>query len=265
MRSDRSAAGAGSGWDLDLDRMREAIRPNTRLISINFPNNPTGSILPQATFAALIDLCRERGIWLFSDEVYRLLERDPARRLPQAVDVYERGISLNVMSKAYGLAGLRIGWLACRDRTVLLRCERYKHYLSICNAGPSELLARIALKAREPILARNRAIVARNLAVLDTFFGDYPELFDWRQPDGGCVGCVGYRGRNGVEAFANRLVEEAGVLLLPATVYRSELNEVPANFFRIGFGRAALPDGIACWRDWMGRDPLRRQSGRSHN
>jgi aspartate/methionine/tyrosine aminotransferase len=241
------------GWDLDLDRVRAALRPTTRLISINFPNNPTGRVLPQATFGALVDLCRERGIWPFSDEVYRLLERDPAMRLPQAVDAYERGISLNVMSKAYGLPGLRIGWLACRDRSLLLRCERYKHYLSICNAGPSELLALIALKARAPILDRNRAIIERNLILLDEFFGEFADLFDWRRPEGGCVGCVGYRGGDGVEAFTARLAEEAGILLLPASVYRSDLNEVPADFFRIGFGRAALPEGIATWRDRMGR------------
>ena len=241
------------GWELDLDKVRAALLPNTRLISINFPNNPTGRILPQATFAALVDLCREHGIWLFSDEVYRLLERDPTMRLPQAVDAYERGISLNVMSKAYGLPGLRIGWLACRDRSFLIRCERFKHYLSICNAGPSELLALIALKAREPILARNLAIIDRNLGVLDDFFGEFPALFDWRRPDGGCVGCVGYLGGDGVETFTARLVEEAGVFLLPASIYRSELTHVPTDFFRIGFGRAALPEGIAAWRGWMGR------------
>ena len=103
--------GAGLVVVLDLDLLRAALRPNTKLISINFPNNPTGKILPRASFDALVEICRSRGIWLFSDEVYRLIERDPALRLPQAADVYERGISLNVMSKAYGLAGLRINHL----------------------------------------------------------------------------------------------------------------------------------------------------------
>ena len=115
------------------------------------------------------------------------------------------------------------------------------------------MLALIALKAREPILARNLAIIDRNLGVLDDFFGEFPALFDWRRPDGGCVGCVGYLGGDGVETFTARLVEEAGVLLLPASIYRSELTHVPTDFFRIGFGRAALPEGIAAWRGWMGR------------
>jgi aspartate/methionine/tyrosine aminotransferase len=111
-------------WELDIDELKRALRPNTKLISVNFPNNPTGKIIPHATFNAIVDLCRERGIWLFSDECYRLLEREPSVRLPQAADIYERGISLNVMSKAYGLPGLRIGWIACKDRALLAALER---------------------------------------------------------------------------------------------------------------------------------------------
>jgi hypothetical protein len=245
---------AEQSWDLDVERLRAAIRPNTRLISINFPNNPTGKISSRAAFDAIIDMCRARGIWLFSDEVYRLLERDERLRLPQAVDLYERAISLNVMSKAYGLPGLRIGWLACKNQELLVRCERYKHYLSICNAAPSEQLALIALKAREHILARNRAIVRDNIAALQAFFADYSHLFDWREPDGGCVGFIHYKGPEGVEAFTQRLVEEAGVLFLPASIYRSELNEVPDNFLRVGFGRLHVPEGLAVLRDWLERN-----------
>ena len=152
------------GWTLDIDEVAAAIRPNTRLVSINFPNNPTGKILERDRFDALVALCRQHGLWLFSDEVYRLIERDPADRLPQLADIYERGLSLNVMSKAYGLPGLRIGWIACRDAAVLHRMGQLKHYLSICNAAPSEVLASIALRASDTILSRNRDIAAHNLA-----------------------------------------------------------------------------------------------------
>ena len=240
-------------WDIDLDVLRAALRPNTKLISINFPNNPTGKIIAHAAFDAIVEICRQRGLWLFSDEVYRLLERDPALRLPQAVDVYERGISLNVMSKAYGLPGLRIGWLACKDRPMLVGFERYKHFLSICNSAPSEALARIALKARERILARNRGVVRDNLDVVNEFFADYEHLFDWRQPDGGCVGFIRYKGAEGVEKFTRRLVEESGVLFLPSSIYRSELGPVPENCLRVGFGRSHVPAGFAALRKWFER------------
>lgn len=238
-------------WDLDIDELRAAVRPNTKLISINFPNNPTGKIISHACFEAIIELCRENDIWLFSDEVYRLIERDPTIRLPQAVDVYERAISLNVMSKAYGLPGLRIGWVACKDRDLLVRLERYKHYLSICNSAPSEQLALIALRAREQILTKNRQIVRKNIAVLNDFFAEFSHLFDWREPDGGCVGFIRYKGADGVEAFTRRLVEEAGVLFLPASVYRSELNDVPADCIRVGFGHTHVPEGLAVMAKWI--------------
>jgi len=238
-------------WELDVDLLRAALRPNTKLISINFPNNPTGKIIPRATFDAIVEICRSRGIWLFSDEVYRLIERDPALRLPQVVDVYERGVSLNVMSKAYGLAGLRIGWLACKDRAILIKFERYKHFLSICNSAPSEVLARIALKARENILERNRKIVRDNLALLSGFFAEYRHLFDWREPDGGCVGFIRYKGAEGGEEFTRRLVEESGVLFLPSSIYRSELGPVPENCIRVGFGRSHVPQGLAVLRNWL--------------
>jgi aspartate/methionine/tyrosine aminotransferase len=238
-------------WDLDVDLLRAALRPNTKLISFNFPNNPTGKIIPRAVFDAIVEICRSRGIWLFSDEVYRLIERDPALRLPQAVDAYERGVSLNVMSKAYGLAGLRIGWLACKDRATLVRFEHYKHFLSICNSAPSEVLARIALKARQRILDRNRKVIRANLAVLDEFFADYRHLFDWREPDGGCVAFIRYKGAEGGEEFTRRLVEESGVLFLPSSIYRSELGPVPENCLRVGFGRSHVPKGLVELRNWL--------------
>jgi aspartate/methionine/tyrosine aminotransferase len=242
---------AEDGWRLDIDRVAAALRPETKLVSVNFPNNPTGKILERDRFDALIALCRARGLWLFSDEVFRLLDRDEARRLPQAADLYERALSLGVLSKAYGLPGLRLGWIACKDRELLQRLERYKHFLSICNPVPSERLAVIALKAREPILKRNRDLANANVARLDAFFAEFPELFEWTTPDGGCIGFPRYLGADGVETFTRRLVEEAGVLLAPASIYRSDLGETPADRFRIGYGRADMDEGLAALRGWL--------------
>ena len=117
---------ADRNWDLDLEELAAKIRPNTKLISINFPHNPTGKVIDRATFDALVALCRKHGIWLFSDEVYRGLELDHAKQLPAAVEAYERGLSLGVMSKAYGLPGLRVGWIACKDHALLSRMEQHE-------------------------------------------------------------------------------------------------------------------------------------------
>ncbi len=240
-------------WHLDLDRVRAALRPNTRLISINFPHNPTGKIIPRDDLATLVDIARERGIYLFSDEVYRLIERNETMRLPQVADVYEKGLSLNVLSKSYGLPGLRIGWIATRDREVLSRMERVKHYLSICNSAPSEALAVIALNARDTILERNRGIVADNLSTLNEFFGEFPDVFEWRIPDGGCIGYPRYLGADGVETFCDRLVDETGVLLLPASVYQSAYGPSPDDRFRIGYGRRNMHEALDALRGYLTR------------
>ena len=239
------------GWMPDIDRFMASLRPTTRMVSMNFPNNPTGCIISRADFDAILDACSRRGIWLFCDEVYRNMERDVAMRLPPIADVYERGISLNVMSKAYGLAGLRVGWVACQNRDVLVRFERYKQYLSICNAAPSEMLATIALGAAKRILARNRAIVDTNLGAVSAFFAAFPKLFEWHVPDGGCTGFPRYTGADGVEAFARELVEETGVLVLPASVYRSDIGCVASDRFRIGFGRTFVPEALGVVGAWL--------------
>ncbi|GAA1409820.1 pyridoxal phosphate-dependent aminotransferase [Kitasatospora putterlickiae] len=238
-------------WALDLDELTAALRPETRVVSVNFPNNPTGKVIDTADFVRLAELCDERGIHLFSDEVYRGLERDPGRALPRAADLSARALSLDVTSKSLGLPGLRIGWIVCRDRELRGRLERAKHYTTICNAAPSEVLARIAVKARERILARNRALIAENLPLFEAFFARYADLFEWRAPDGGCVAYPRYLGADGVEAFCAGLVEEAGVLLLPASVFRSELTPTPADRFRIGVGRRDPAPALESFGSWL--------------
>ncbi len=225
------------GWRLDVDAVRAALRPSTTAVVVNVPNNPTGALPDQATWRALAELCDEAGVRLVSDEVYRGIELDSARTLPQAADLLPAAVSVNVMSKAYGLPGLRVGWVACRDHALLEALERHKHYTSICDAGPSEFLATVALRARDQVLARTRGIVAANLPVFDAFFARHPDLFEWAAPDGGCVAFPRYLGADGVEDFCRDLVETEGVLLLPASIYASELARVPADRFRIGVGR----------------------------
>jgi aspartate/methionine/tyrosine aminotransferase len=238
------------GWALDVDTIERALRPETRLVSVNFPNNPTGAVPDPAAWERLVRLCDERGIRLFSDEVYRGLELDRPS-LPQATDLSPTALSLNVMSKAYGLPGLRIGWIACRDRAVLDKLERAKHYTSICNSAPSEILALIGLRARDRLLERNRGIVARNLPVFAEFFARRPDLFEFEAPQGGCVCFPRYAGPDGVEAMCTDLVDQAGVLLLPSSIYSSALTETPADRFRVGLGRLDPEPAIDAWNNWL--------------
>ena len=232
-------------WSLDIDRVAAAIRPNTRLVTINFPHNPTGAILPLDRYEALVKLCRKHGIYILHDEIFNGLGETGTRHLPFIADIYERGLSLNVMSKSFGLPGLRVGWIACQDAEIVSKMERLKHYLSICNSGPSERLTMIALRNKDRILARNCAIVDENLPKWDAFFARHSELFEWQRPDGSCMAFPRYKGADGVEAFCASLVEESGVLFLPSTIYSSVLGPTPTDRLRLGFGRANLDEGLA--------------------
>ncbi|HEV2131783.1 MAG TPA: aminotransferase class I/II-fold pyridoxal phosphate-dependent enzyme [Longimicrobiaceae bacterium] len=228
-----------AGWALDLDRVRALLRPTTRAIAVNFPHNPTGALPDAATWQALVGLAHEAGVHLFCDEVYRFLEYAPADRLPAAVDCDSRGVSLGVMSKSLALAGLRIGWIATHDAELLHRLAAFKDYTTICNSAPSEILALIALRARERVLARSRGILERNLEHLDRFFRDWSGTFDWVRPRAGSVSFPRLLADVPIEYLTTELVEAEGVLLLPGSLFG-----YPANHFRLGFGRTNLPDAL---------------------
>ena len=242
---------ANDNWSLDVDRVANAIKPNTKLLTINFPHNPTGAILPIDRLNALVEVCRKQGIYILSDEIFNGLGRTGTKHLPYVADIYERGLSLNVMSKAYGLPGLRIGWIVCADTQILSKMERVKHYLSICNSGPSERLTMIALRNRDKLLTRNNKIIDENLAKLDVFFNRHKALFDWQVSAGSCMAFPRYNGADGVENFTQQLLDKAGVLLLPSSIYQSELGETPTDRFRIGFGRTGIESGLAAMDDYI--------------
>ncbi len=225
------------GWALDVDRLRATIRPETRLVVVNAPHNPTGMLPTRAEWRALTDLCAEAGIHLLADEVYRFLEFDPADRVTAGADALERGVSIGVLSKSFAMAGLRIGWLASRDRALLERAAAFKDYTTICSSAPAEILGIVALRAREAVLARSRGIVGENLALLDRFFVERAGTFSWVRPRAGSVGFPRLTVPDlSIDDFAAELVEAEGVLLLPGSRF-----DMPGDHFRLGFGRTDLP------------------------
>ncbi|MEO5940820.1 MAG: aminotransferase class I/II-fold pyridoxal phosphate-dependent enzyme [Candidatus Limnocylindrales bacterium] len=228
------------GWSLDPERLIASLQPNTKLVVVNAPHNPTGMLPSHAEWAALTSELERRAIHLLADEVYRFLEFEPADRLVAGADAFERGVSLGVMSKSFALAGLRIGWLATRDRDLLDRCAGFKDYTTICSSAPAEILALIALRARDTVLARTRSIVEANLAHLDRVFAARADRLAWVRPLGGSIGFPRLLDDEPIDAFAARLVEIQGVLLLPGSAFGFE-----GNHFRIGFGRTDLPEAVA--------------------
>ncbi len=227
-----------NGWELDLDILKRLLTPRTRVVVVNFPHNPTGFLPEPGFIQELSDLSERHGFLIFSDEVYRGLELDPSDRLPAAADINDRAVSLGVMSKTFGLAGLRIGWVATRNARIFTDMAAFKDYTTICNSAPSEFLATIALKNADKIAERNRRIIQNNLDLLDRFFVGHADRFDWCRPRAGSVAFpMLLKGR--VDEFCRDLVEKAGVLLLPGTLYEQGLNA-----FRVGFGRKNLPEAL---------------------
>lgn len=231
-------ARAEDGFGLDLADLERLATSRTRAVAINSPHNPTGFSMPPADFEALRGFCAARDLVLLCDEVFRESEQDVADRLPAACEGEGGGVSLGVVSKTYGLAGLRVGWLATKRADVLDRCAALRDYSTICGAAPSEFLAEIALRHRERLAARNVERIATNLDACDAFFAEHASLFAWKRPRAGTVAFVRYLGGD-VDSFCDRLVTETGVLLMPGTVFGDG-----SNSFRIGFGRRDLPEAL---------------------
>jgi aspartate/methionine/tyrosine aminotransferase len=237
------------GWAHDVDELRRLLRPGTRLLYVNSPHNPTGTQMDRGVFERVVKLARERETVLFSDEVYRGLEHDPAQRLPAACDAYERAISLGTVSKAHGLPGLRIGWLASREPQLLARVRELKLYTTICSSAPSELLVALALRHADALVEHNRAIVLANLPLLDGFLERHRELLRWTRPSAGPIGFPRVAGDFDVRAWCERTAELAGVLLLPGDVY-----DRPRHV-RVGFGRANMPEALARLEEHIAEHP----------
>ena len=239
-------------WKLDIDALQSLFKPNTAMVVMNFPHNPTGALLTPDEQQAVVKLCRDHDVFLFFDEVYRGIELPGVDRLPPIASLYEKGISLGVVSKSLGLAGLRIGWIACRHKATLQTIAGYKHYLSICNSAPSEILALIALRSKDRILKVNADIVARNTKLVEEFLADprFGRLFSWTAPKAGCCSFMAFHGAEATaetgskssEAtawlpIADEFVESASVLTLPGHFF----SPAQGDHFRVGLGRRNFP------------------------
>jgi aspartate/methionine/tyrosine aminotransferase len=230
----------GTAWRLDLDALAAAITPQTRLLVINFPHNPTGLLPTRAELDALLELARRHDLYVFSDEMYRGLELDPAAQLPAVCTVYDRGISLAGLSKTHATPGLRVGWLATRAPGLMAQWLAYKDYTTICHSAPSEVLALIALRAQAPILQRNLGIIRANVATAAEFFQRQAALFGWAPPQGGSIAFPEWRGPGTADALCQGVLDERGVMLLPGSIF-----DVPGQRFRLGLGRRSFPEALA--------------------
>ena len=233
-----------TGWLLDLDELTRLSAGGVKMIVVNFPHNPTGYLPDRDEFEAIVETADRHGAVLFSDEMYRYLEQNDAERLPPACELYRSAISLGGLSKAYGLPGLRTGWLASRETSLLTPAAAMKDYTTICASAPVEFLARIAVENTATITWRCREIIRPNLEAAEAFFASHREWFGWIPPRAGSVAFPELLPSNpGGIATADELSallrERENALLLSGTLF----DRNPAEF-RIGLGRLSFPEAL---------------------
>ncbi len=227
------------GWRLDLDRLDALLTPGTKLLIVNFPHNPTGLHADDGTWREILGMASSRGIRVFSDEMYRGVERSDAARLPSASDLVDDAVSLWGLSKSFGLPGLRIGWLVTRDHALRDALIGTKDYTSICSNAAGELLAQSAVKIADRLFERSRRRIGENLARTAEFMKRHEETFGWREPQAGPVAFVRLKSGS-AEEFADCARAEKGVLLVPSSLF-----DFGDSHLRLGLGRANLPEGLA--------------------
>jgi aspartate/methionine/tyrosine aminotransferase len=215
----------------DLQELRRLLRPETRLLSLTHPNNPTGAMITEAELQEIVSLMEERDIFLLFDETYRQMA-SVDRLLPPAACLSDRVISITSMSKCYGLPGIRTGWLATGNQTILDQVLAIREQVSISNNALSEVIAEAVLARKEEFLGQARARITRNRAVVAEWM-EAQSSVEWVPPEAGVV-CFP-RLRPGAamdpENFYRRLAEVYKTFVVPGRCF-----EMDERFFRIGFG-----------------------------
>jgi len=218
-----------TGYRYDIEELRRLVTDRTRMIVINTPHNPTGSALSTAECAAVYAIADSVGAYVLADEAYRWITVDNQPLPPPMRNLGPRAISVGTLSKPFGIPGLRLGWMAATAE-IAARCWSYRDYTSLSPSGLSDYLAGLAFAHREAILARTCDISAQNLATFRGFLTEHRDLFSWVEPRGGLLGLLRYHLDLPSETVANRLAEEASVMLAPGSAFGVE------GRLRIGLG-----------------------------
>ncbi|MBN2897270.1 MAG: aminotransferase [Clostridia bacterium] len=210
-----------------IDELKNLMRSDTKLICINNPNNPTGALMDEGYLKAIVDVAKTSGAYILCDEVYRGLNHEGDYYTTSIVDLYEKGIATSSMSKTYSLAGLRLGWLV-GPLDVVEQVNRRRDYNTISCGKIDDCLAALAMQNKDKILQRNRAIIHKNIELLDAWVKKEPKL-SYVRPKAGTTAFIKYDGDISSEDFCVRLLEKKGVMLVPGAALHME------GYLRIGY------------------------------
>ena len=245
-----------NNWQIDVDAVRNAIQDNTKYLIFNDPHNPSGSLLKENIKKELVSIAEEKDILILSDEVYRLLEINPDDRSNSIAEMTQNGIALGTMAKPWGAGGACIGWAVCQDKTIIEKIRKAQHLFAVCVSRAGEIQARMVVRASNQIIERNINIIKDNLKLLDVFFDENSDLFEWMKPEAGGTGFVKFKGPITSDELAKELLEE-GILVFPSYIFDCEDNL--KQYFRIGFSRKTMPAALDAFKEFV--DERRAQWG----
>jgi aspartate/methionine/tyrosine aminotransferase len=236
---------AEDGYLPDLEALRRLVTPGTRLLTLTNPNNPTGSLMPRAMMEEVVAIARDADAWLLADEVYRGTEQEGAEITPSFANLYEKGIGTAGMSKAFSLAGLRLGWIAA-PREVIAAVSVHRDYTTISVGMIDDHFAGLALENAAKVLARSRGIVRTNLAILDAWVAATPGV-SYVKPQAGTTAMVAYGLDMPSRDFCTRVLAETGVMFVPGDVFGIE------GHVRVGYACATdvLQEGLSRVGAWL--------------
>ena len=229
----------------DLEKLRRLVTPETKMICINNPNNPTGALMSEQMLREIVEIARSADAWILCDEVYRHLSQEDGW-CPSIVDLYEKGISVSSMSKVFSLAGLRLGWIATHDMSVVKSCLSHRDYNLVSCGVFDEMLAAVALKHRDKLLERSRKIVRENLQILGDWVGSEPHV-SYVKPKAGTTALVYYDLDISSYEFCEEMYKKTGAFVTPGDCF-----EVPHSM-RIGYayGKQDLIDGLKAISEYI--------------
>ena len=229
----------------DLEKLRRLVTPKTKMICINNPNNPTGALMSEQMLREIVEIARSVDAWILCDEVYRHLSQEDGW-CPSIVDLYEKGISVSSMSKVFSLAGLRLGWIATHDMSVVKSCLSHRDYNLVSCGVFDEMLAAVALKHRDKLLERSRKIVRENLQILDDWVGSEQHV-SYVKPKAGTTALVYYDLDISSYEFCEEMYKKTGAFVTPGDCF-----EVPHSM-RIGYayGKQDLIDGLKAISEYI--------------
>lgn len=238
--------GFEQNWAFNLEMLKAKITPQTRLLILNYPHNPTGACLTDSEMSAIVNLCRAHNLYLIADEVYRFLRMDENCSDASFADLYENAVALGSFSKTFAAPGLRLGWVATKSPELMHKLLAYRHFTSTCSNLPCQWIASELLNRKGEIMQRNNAIVRRNAALLKAFVQQHADLFAYVPPKGATMAYVKLLDGQSAMDFCMEILEHTGVLIVPSSVLESS-----DEYLRVGLCRESFPKCVRLVNEYL--------------